>query len=144
MPDAIEEVQSEDEAAYVVQPADEILRRIKLPPPGKNENDLIKTLPNGKRQITRLAFRPDPKRDIDGLSVNIIGLAESVSVLYNTDTHLAVKLAAHQCFSLALTITHDPLSKIKTDPEYSHALMNDLMDQKDIQATLADQCEIIA
>lgn len=131
------------EADYIVTADDEILRRVKLPPPDKNENDLIKTLPDGTRQITRLAFRPDPKRDQDGLSVNIIGLASSADALYNTETHLAVKISAQKCFELYLSINHDPLSEDKTDAGYSHALMVDLMDQKDKQASLAEQCEIL-
>jgi hypothetical protein len=131
------------EAEYLVTPEDEILRRVKLPPPDKNQNDLIKTLPDGTRQITRLAFRPDPKRDQDGLSVNVIGLASAPDVLYNPETHLAVKISAQKCFDLELNINHDPLTEDKADPGYSHALMVDLMDQKDKQASLAEQCEIL-
>jgi hypothetical protein len=119
------------------------LRRVKLPPPDKNENDLIKILPDGTKQITRLAFRPDSKRDVDGLSVNIIGLAASVNVLYNSKTHIAVKIVARECFGLGLTIDHNPLTNNHDDPDYSHALMNDLMDRKDLQATLAERCELI-
>jgi hypothetical protein len=131
------------EAEYNVAPEDEILRRVKLPPPDRNENDLIKTLPDGTRQITRLAFRPDPKRDQDGLSVNIISLAASPDVLYNKATHIAVKIIAQKCFELDLSINHDPLTAEKADPDYSHALMVDLMDQKEKQTSLAEQCEII-
>jgi hypothetical protein len=131
------------EADYTVVGEDEILRRVKLPPPEKSENDLIKILPDGKRQITRLAFRPDPKRDVEGLSVNIIGLAASAEVLYNTDTHLAVKIVAQKCFDLGLTIDHNPLTDDHNNPDYSHALMNDLMNRKDLQATLAERCDII-
>lgn len=131
------------EAEYTVVAADEILRRVKLPPPDRNENDLIKVLPDGKRQITRLAFRPDPVRDKDGLSVNIIGLATSADAVYTKDTHLAVKIVAQKCFDLDLSITHDPLVSHKEDPGYSHALVNDLMNQKDKQASLAEKCDII-
>ena len=131
------------EADYVVVADDEILRRVKLPPPDKNENDLIKILPSGKRQITRLAFRPDPKRDIDGLSVNIIGLAASVAVLYDSSTHLVVKIVAQKCFDIGLTIDHNPLTDDQNNPDYSHALINDLRNRKDLQATLAERCEVI-
>jgi hypothetical protein len=131
------------EGEYKVAPEDEILRRVKLPPPDRNENDLIKILPDGTRQITRLAFRPDPKRDKDGLSVNIISLAASADVLYNKETHLAVKIIAQKCFDIGLSISHNPLTDEETDPGYSHALINDLMDQKDKQAVLVEQCEIL-
>lgn len=131
------------EVEYIVTPDNEILRRVKLPPPEKNENDLIKILPDGTRQITRLAFRPDPKRDQNGLSVNVISLSSSSVVLYDQATHLGVKIIARKCFELDLTIKHDPLTENKTDPAYSHALMLDLMDQKDKQASLAEQCEIL-
>jgi hypothetical protein len=132
------------EAEYEVAAEDEILRRVRLPPPDRNENDLIKTLPDGTKQITRLAFRPDPKRDQDGLSVNIITLAASPGILYNKDTHLAVKIVAQKCFELDLDVNHNPLTTEKTDPGYSHALMVDLMDQKEKQASLAEQCEILS
>jgi len=42
-----------------------------------------------------------------------------------------------------LSINHDPLTTEKTDPGYSHALMVDLMEQKEKQAMLAEQCEIL-
>jgi len=128
---------------YVVTSEDEILRRIKLPPPDRNENDLIKILPDGKKEITRVAFRPHPERDKDGLSVNIISLATDVADLYNEQTHLAVKIIAQKCFDLDLDIIHDPLVDDKTNPGYSHALMVDLMNQKNKQQKLAEDCEII-
>ena len=131
------------EPQYEVVSEDEILRRVKLPPPGKTENDLMKILPDGTKQIARIAFRPHPERDKDGLSVNIIGLAKSVDELYDSSTHLGVKLAVAKCYEYGLTVTHNPLVDDTSLPDYSHALVKELMNRKDLQALLAECCTCI-
>jgi hypothetical protein len=123
---------------YTVLPDDDILRRVKLPPPNRDQNDLMKIMPDGSMRLSRIAFRPDPKRDIDGLSVNIVALAPSLEELFDSNTHLGVVFKASVYFDLNLSITHDPLTEKVEHVDYSHALVLQLMKQEGLQASLAE------
>ncbi len=110
---------------------------------GKMRLHYIKILPDGRKAITRLAFRPDPVRDINGLSTSIIQLVQSIELLYNQQSHLGVFVTKNQCDGLGLSCVHAPESANFEDIGFAHALILGLMGRKDLQATLADICIII-
>lgn len=130
-------------ASYKILPNDKLLRRVKLPPYADNAMEFVKILPGGEKKVTRLAFRPNPIKDKDSLSVNIVELAKSLNLLYNATTHLAVFITSKQCTDLGLTTDHNPLSENPDNPLFSHALIKGLDGRKDLQATLSEKCTII-
>ncbi|MBP6302873.1 MAG: hypothetical protein KBB37_00315 [Bacteroidia bacterium] len=129
--------------SYEIQPEDELLRKVPTKNQNADGNDYIKILPDGRKAITRLAFRPDPVRDINGLSTSIIQLVQSIELLYNQQSHLGVFVTKNQCDGLGLSCVHAPESANFEDIGFAHALILGLMGRKDLQATLADICIII-
>jgi hypothetical protein len=129
-------------STYKIRPEDKLLRRVKLPPYAENAMELIKILPSGKKEVTRLAFRPHPVKDKEGLSVSIMELVKSIHLLFDSKTHLGVTLISKQCTDLGLETEHNPLSENPDDALFAHALIKGLENRKDLQATLAETCLI--
>ncbi len=129
--------------SYEIQPENELLRRVPTKNQNDKGNDFIKILPDGRKTVTRLAFRPDPVRDVNGLSTSIVQLVQSVELLYNQQTHLGVFVTKNQCDGLGLVCVHAPESGNPEDIGFAHAHILGLMNRKDLQATLAEICTIL-